>query len=277
MRTTEVADVLVRIVERRRERLEAAGVQEGAASHASGDRRVTLVEGTPGHGFVSALRGASGTAIIAEVKLGSPKLGDIRERVDPAAQARIYRDGGATALSVVVEPDYFYGSYDVLERCRRASGLPAIAKDFVVSVEQFRWARDAGAGAVLLIAALYEASELADYAAAALEMGLVPLIETHSARDASTLAECASTGVDFDLVGVNNRDLRTFQVDLDHSVSMLPRLPADALKVAESGIATRADIERLESVGFDGFLIGESLLLAEDPARQLALLLGNQR
>ena len=274
MRTTEVADVLVRIVERRRERLEADGVALGAGSPTTDT--TAQPEDTPGHEFVSALRDGRGTKIIAEVKLGSPKLGDIRDRVDPEDQARIYRDGGAAALSVVVEPDHFYGGYDVLERCRLASGLPAIAKDFVVSVEQFRWARDAGAGAVLLIAALYEASELADYAAAALEMGVVPLIETHSERDADVVAACEGRGITFDLIGVNNRDLRTFQVDLDHSVAMLPRLPENALKIAESGIADRADIERLEAVGFDGFLIGESLLLAEDPAHQLARLLGGR-
>ena len=277
MKTTEVADVLVRIVARRKERLEADDVALGVPSANTTDRPSSLGEGTAGRDFVTAVRRAAGTAIIAEVKLGSPKLGDIRDRVDPERQARVYRDGGAAALSVVVEPDHFYGGYDVLERCRRASGLPAIAKDFVVSVEQFRWARDAGAGAVLLIAALYEPSELADYASAALEMGLVPLIETHSADDAATVQTCTTMGVEFDLIGVNNRDLRTFAVDLEHSIAMLPRLPEGALKIAESGITGREDIERLEAVGFDGFLIGESLLLAEDPARQLANLLGNDR
>lgn len=281
MKTGGVADVLVRIVERRRERLEADGVALGTttglpAPGAYGAPIAVQLD-TPGHDFVAAIRRTTGTAIIAEVKLGSPKLGDIRDRVDPEAQARIYRDGGAAALSVVVEPDHFFGGYDVLERCRRASGLPTIAKDFVVSVEQFRWARDAGAGAVLLIAALYEPPELADYAAAALDMGLVPLIETHSEQDADTVAASAALGVQFDLIGVNNRDLRTFQVDLEHSVSMLPRLPETALKIAESGISGRAEIERLEAVGFDGFLIGESLLLAEDPAAQLGRLLGNTR
>ena len=133
------------------------------------------------------------------------------------------------------------------------------------------------AALVLLIAALYEPPELADYAAAALDMGLVPLIETHSEQDADTVAASAALGVQFDLIGVNNRDLRTFQVDLEHSVSMLPRLPETALKIAESGISGRAEIERLEAVGFDGFLIGESLLLAEDPAAQLGRLLGNTR
>lgn len=276
MKTSEVADVLARIVECRQERLKGDDVPLGAPATTRGVS-ISLGEGAPGLEFVEALRRAAGTAILAEVKLGSPKLGDIRDRVDPELQARIYRDGGAAALSVVVEPDHFYGGYDVLERCRRASGLPAIAKDFVVSVEQFRWARDAGAGAVLLIAALYDPSELADYASAALEMGLVPLIETHSVEDASTVQACTAMGVEFDLIGVNNRDLRTFAVDLEHSIAMLPRLPEGALKIAESGIADRQHIERLEAVGFDGFLIGESLLLAEDPARQLAHLLGSDR
>lgn len=274
--SAEIADVLVRIVERRRHALESDGATLGPPRR-SGEAPQRLKSGTPGRAFVDALREAPSTAIIAEVKLGSPKLGDIRGRFEPEAQARVYRDGGAAALSVVVEPDHFYGSYDVLERCVRASGMPAIAKDFVVSVEQFRWARDAGAGAVLLIAALYEPTELADYAVAATELGLVPLIETHSEQDAAKVAACEQEGVSFDLVGVNNRDLRTFAVDLDHSVAMLPRLPKDAVKIAESGIAGRREIERLESVGFGGFLIGESLLLADDPAAQLAHLLGRSR
>ena len=190
-------------------------------------------------------------------------------RVDPIAQARIYADNGAAALSVVVEPDFFFGSYDLLARCRAASGLPAVAKDFVVDPLQLVWARRAGADAVLLIAALYEPDELVRYARLARGLGLAPLIETHDAADLGLLA-----GEAWELVGVNNRDLRTFAVDLERSIALLPLLPPGALKVAESGIRDALDVALLADSGFDALLIGESLLLAEDPAGQLRALLG---
>lgn len=203
--------------------------------------------------------------------MGSPRIGSLVGRVDPEAQARLYAEHGATALSVVVEPDSFGGSYDLLRRCREASGLPAIAKDFVVDGRQLEAAAGAGASAVLLIAALYGRDDLHRWARRARALGLVPLVETHDAADLDKLA-----GLPWELVGVNNRDLRTFEVDLEHSVRRLPELPAGALKVAESGIATGADVARLAAAGFDAFLIGESLLLADDPAVRLRALVAMQ-
>jgi len=208
-------------------------------------------------------------AIIAEVKMGSPRLGSLAGRIDPLAQARLYAEHGAAALSVVVEPDFFHGSYELLADCRAASGLPAIAKDFVVDPLQLAWARQAGADAVLLIAALYEPEELARYAWLARGLGLAPLIETHAAADLALLA-----GEPWELVGVNNRDLRTFAVDLERSIALLPSLPPGALKVAESGIRDGLDVALLLDSGFDALLVGESLLLAADPAAQLRALLG---
>ena len=208
-------------------------------------------------------------AIIAEVKMGSPRLGSLQGRVDPIAQARLYAANGAAALSVVVEPDFFFGSYELLAACRAASGLPAIAKDFVVDPVQLVWARRAGADAVLLIAALYEPEELAHYARIARGLGLAPLIETHDAADLVRLA-----GEPWELVGINNRDLRTFEVDLERSIAMVPLLPPGALKVAESGIRDALDVALLADSGFDALLIGESLLLAEDPAAKLRALVG---
>jgi indole-3-glycerol phosphate synthase len=170
---------------------------------------------------------------------------------------------------VVVEPDFFGGSYELLATCRRVSGLPAIAKDFVVHPLQLWWAKRAAADAVLLIAALHDADELAGYAGMARRLGLVPLIETHDLEDLAKLR-----GRDWELVGVNNRDLRTFQVSLERSESLLPRLPPEAFKVAESGIRSHAEIDRLARAGFDAFLVGESLLLAPDPGATLTELLG---
>ncbi|MDH3745098.1 MAG: indole-3-glycerol-phosphate synthase [Acidobacteriota bacterium] len=262
-----VADVLLEIVARRRERLGVEVSRAFGALKASRTSQTSL--NTAENPFLAALEARRGRAVIAEIKMGSPRIGRLEGRIDPELQARLYRDGGAAALSVVVEPDFFHGSYELLARCRKISGLPAIAKDFVVDSSQLRWAREAGAEAILLIAALYEREELAGYAAEARALGLVPLVETHDAADLAKL-----TGGEWELLGVNNRDLRTFDVDLERSIECVAELPAAALKVAESGIESRADLDRLAAAGFDAFLIGESLLLADDPAARLAELVG---
>jgi indole-3-glycerol phosphate synthase len=257
------AEILLRIAERRRARLaEAAG--DGARGLPEGG-----LLGAADNAFLGALRARrSEPAIIAEVKMGSPRLGSLHGRVDPLAQARTYAEEGAAALSVVVEPDFFHGGYDLLAACREASGLPAVAKDFVVDPVQLLWAKGAGADAVLLIASLHESEELARYARLARGLGLVPLIETHDADDIAKLG-----GEPWELVGINNRDLRTFEVDLQNSISLLPGLPEGAVKVAESGIRDGLDIALLRESGFDAFLVGESLLLAPDPAAKLRELL----
>jgi len=271
--TPDVPDVLRRIVASRKARMaaEPAAPKPAAALStltAAPERREPLA--VADNRFLGALAAKAARrepAIIAEVKMGSPRIGSLEGRVDPEEQARLYAAGGAAALSVVVEPDHFFGSYDLLARCRRASGLPAVAKDFLVDERQLAWAHDADADAILLIAALHSADELAHWAARARGLGLAPLVETHGAED---LRKLTAAGGAWELVGVNNRDLRTFDVDLAHSVRRLPELPPGALKVAESGIAAGSDVAHLFDAGFDAFLIGESLLLAEDPAAQLA-------
>lgn len=258
------ADILVKITARRRERLAAA-----TAGKAAPDLAVGTPRSAADNAFLAALASRPATpaipAIIAEVKMGSPRLGSLAGRVDPLRQAKIYADHGAAALSVVVEPDFFHGGYDLLAACREASGLPAIAKDFIVDPLQLHWAKEAGADAILLIAALYTPEELARYAGWARGLGLVPLVENHDREDVEKLAGSAG----WELVGVNNRDLRTFDVDLGASIALLAELPAGALKVAESGIDGRPALDRLRAAGFDAFLIGESLLLAADPAAKL--------
>lgn len=258
-------DILLRITGRRRERIaEVGGIGADSADIAEGAPR------TPAdNAFLAALRSRRGIPnVIAEVKMGSPRLGSLHGRVDPTAQARIYAENGAAALSVVVEPDFFHGGYDLLADCREASGLPAIAKDFIVDPVQLLWAREAGADAILLIAALYEPAEMARYARLARGLGLVPLVETHGADDIAKLS-----GEPWEMVGINNRNLRTFDVDLENSISLLAGLPSEAVKVAESGIRDGLDVALLRESGFDAFLIGESLLLAPDPAEKLRSLL----
>ncbi len=255
-----LAAILSQIVDNRRLKVEAqVGPATGDLIGAQVGANL-LVENE----FSASLKRHRGRALIAEVKMGSPRIGSLKGRVDPLEQVRVYAREGAAALSVVVEPDFFFGSYELLVECRRQSGLPTLAKDFVVHPVQLEWAREAGADAVLLIAALFSDAELTAYAHHARSLGLVPLIETHDAADVEKLSQSA-----WEIVGVNNRDLETFKVDLDHSMDLVGGLPADALKVSESGIAIAADIDRLEKAGFDAFLVGESLLLADDPGAKL--------
>lgn len=262
----EQSDILRRIVRQRRRRLATLARTPEIDSEASQpDPEIRL----PGeHPFLGALQRALGRAVIAEVKMGSPRLGSLEDRLDPTEQARVYADNGAAALSVVVEPDYFFGSYDLLARCRARSGLPTLAKDFVVDPIQLEWAQQSGADAVLLIAALYTPQQLSRLAARARALGLAPLVEIHQRRDLESLSAGG-----WEIVGINNRDLRSFEVRLERSIEMLPRLPQSALKVAESGISSAADVEKLADAGFQAFLIGESLLLAEQPDAKLRELL----
>lgn len=258
-----IADILVRIVERRRRRLAAFG--GGAPVPLTAPGRLLSPHDNP---FLANLARARGKAVIAEVKLGSPSLGSLRGRFDPLEVARTYAKNGAAALSVVVEPDFFHGSYELLHGCRQASGLPAIAKDFIVDPLQLQWAKDAGADAILLVAALYTREELHAYAAAARELALVPLVEVHDLGELSRLS-----GAHWELVGVNNRDLRTFQVAIEHGLALASTLPTEAIRVAESGIHSPSDLHLMRSVGYDAFLIGEHLLLADDPGAALRRLL----
>lgn len=259
-----MSEILREIVQRRRSRV-GTPLREGRLSGSFPQARLLTAAD---NAFLGALYSRRGRAVIAEVKLGSPRLGSLQGRVDPEAIARAYAANGAAALSVVVEPDFFHGSYELLKACKQASGLPTIAKDFVVDPVQLEWAKAAGADAVLLVAALYNRGEIAAYATLARSLGLVPLVETHSLADLETI-----DGRLWELVGVNNRDLRTFEVELGNSIALLPSLPPAALKVTESGLHSAADLALLRGAGFDAFLIGEALLLAADPGAKLRELL----
>ena len=259
----DLPDILVQITEKRRQRIGESGPPPAI------DRGPATPQTVGSNPFLAALAAQRGNAVIAEIKMGSPRLGSLAGSFDPIALSRAYKANGAAALSVVVEPDFFHGGYELLSLCREASGLPTIAKDFIVDEIQLVWARRAGARAVLLIAALYSADELRDYADKARSLGLVPLIETHDLSDLMKL----QNGI-WELVGVNNRDLRTFEVELSTSMALLPSLPTGAIKVAESGIGSAADVAQLRSFGFDAFLVGEALVTADDPAGVLRGLRG---
>jgi indole-3-glycerol phosphate synthase len=226
-------------------------------------------EHTP-RGFVSALRSRSAYApsIIAELKKASPSKGMIREDFDVAALAQSFEAGGAAALSVLTDEPYFQGSLNNLEIASAVTGLPCLRKDFIVDEYQIVEARAHRADAILLIAAALSDAELEEFTAEAHRHGLDVLCEVHTAEE---LERVRSLGCD--AYGVNNRNLETFDVSLETSLRLADRMPADAVRVAESGIHTAQDIERLRAAGFDAFLIGESLMRQRDPGAALQALL----
>ncbi len=222
-------------------------------------------------GFAEHLRqsSATGTAIIAEVKKGSPSKGIIREDFDPVAIARSYERGGASCLSVLTDEHYFYGSLDYLGQIRAQVDLPLLRKDFIIDPYQVFQARVAGADAILLIVSALDDQQLRELAQLATELQLDTLLEVH---DGAELERALSLPVD--LIGINNRNLQTFVTDLGVTEQLAGRIPAAQLAIAESGIHSRADIERLQRAGAGAFLIGESLMREGDIEGKLLGLLG---
>lgn len=227
---------------------------------------------SPPRGFASALAArlaADKPAVIAEVKKASPSKGLLRADFDPAAIARSYEAGGAACLSVLTDRDYFQGSAEALIAARAACALPVLRKDFVVDPYQVVEARAMGADCVLLIVAALDRSTLQALAAATHALGMDLLIEAH---DADELALAVDLNIDpgKTVLGINNRNLRTFETRLETTLDLLDRVPSGRLLVTESGIATRADVARMRAHDVHGFLIGETFMRAEDPGRGLA-------
>jgi indole-3-glycerol phosphate synthase len=226
-------------------------------------------------GFRHALESTSrdGIAVIAELKRASPSRGLIRSDFDSASLAKELEDAGAAALSVLTDEEFFQGSLENLRRASAVTNLPCLRKDFIVDEFQLLEARANGTDAVLLIVAALSADELKLLAARASEYSLDVLCEVH---DEEELRRAADTGCA--LIGVNSRDLRTFKVDLETAFRLADSIPTNALRVAESGIQSGADIARLRAAGFHAFLIGESLMKAKSPGEALkALLVEAQR
>jgi indole-3-glycerol phosphate synthase len=223
-------------------------------------------------GWAEALRerSASGPAIIAELKKASPSKGLIRADFDVAWLAQRYAAGGAAVLSVLTDEPYFQGSLRNLELASEAVALPCLRKDFTVDAYQILEARAHGGDAILLIAAALTDAELLQLTRAARSLELDVLCEVHTGEELDRVLAVAEQP---DAIGVNNRDLRTFEVRLETSLELVERIPAGVVRVAESGIATAADLGRLRAAGFDAFLIGESLMRASDPAVALRDLL----
>jgi indole-3-glycerol phosphate synthase len=218
--------------------------------------------------FSKALR-SQDPAIIAEIKRASPSRGLLQSEFHPAVIAHAYEEGGAVCLSVLTDKDYFQGGLHHLEAARAAVSLPVLRKDFTIDRLQIFEAAAHGADAILLIAAILSISELQTFRELASSLGLASLVEVH---DQDELAKAIDSGAE--IIGVNNRNLDTFEVSLDTSLRLSYLMPSGAICVSESGIHTRADIELLRSAGFRTFLIGESLMKAHNPTASLRALLG---
>jgi indole-3-glycerol phosphate synthase len=254
------------------EEIVAATRRRIAASKASADAR-TLAEAAGRHqprGFRDSLKkkSAAGAAVVAELKKASPSKGLIRPDFPVAELATELENAGAAALSVLTDETYFQGSLQNLEIASTSTRVPCLRKDFIVDDYQVLEARAYGADAILLIVAALTNEELATLYSRARELQLDVLCEVH---DGEEMWRAVDAG--FDLIGVNNRNLHTFQVDLNTSLELASRMPPGIVKVAESGIETRDDIARLRQAGFDAFLIGETLMRAERPGDALRELL----
>ncbi|CAD5374935.1 Indole-3-glycerol phosphate synthase [Rubrivivax sp. A210] len=263
-----MSDILQRIVAVKHEEVAAARGRRSLASwrdeaearNRAGDLR----------GFEAALRAkvaAGRAAVVAEVKKASPSKGVLREHFVPAEIAASYEAGGAAALSVLTDERFFQGSAAFLQQARAACALPVLRKDFMVNEYQVVEARALGADCILLIAACLDDAQMADLEACAMAQGLAVLVEVHDAAELDRALRLKTP-----LLGINNRNLKTFEVTLDTTITLLPRVPADRLLVTESGILVRGDVQRMREAEVHAFLVGEAFMRAQNPGAALAAL-----
>lgn len=223
----------------------------------------------PARDFRAALTGPGPIQLIAEVKKASPSAKVIRDDFDPVALARAYQDHGAACLSILTDAPYFQGHLSYLARVRASVAIPILRKDFLIDEYQVAEARLAGADAILLIAEILDDDALVALRERAAALGMATLVEFH---DPENLGRVLDSGAD--LVGINNRDLKTFTTDLDQTLRLRDRIPSDVVLVSESGIRTRADVLRLEAAGVHAILVGESLMRQPDVGLAVERLLG---
>jgi len=261
-----VADILQRILETKRAEIRAA---KAAVPPAEMERRARAAP--PVRDFVAALRAkiaAGRPAVIAESKRASPSKGLLRERYDPAAIARSFERGGAACLSVLTDRQYFQGAPEHLAAARAACTLPVLRKDFMLDAYQVYEARDMGADCILLIAAAIELPLMQELEDVALGLGMAVLVEVHDGAELERALQLRTP-----LVGINNRDLRTFETRLDTTLRLHARVTAPRIVVAESGIGSAADVRQLFRHGVHAYVIGEALMYAADPQLTLQRLL----
>jgi len=260
--------VLDRILLRKQE--EVAALKKAHPLAQMRDEALAMNRQSPARGFIHALehRITQGkAAVIAEIKKASPSKGVIREDFQPTAIAASYERGGAACLSVLTDRDFFQGSDDCLQAARAACTLPVLRKDFTIDPYQVWEARAIGADCVLLIVAALSDALLAELYQSAVDAGLDVLVEVHTAGELERALRLPAR-----LIGINNRDLHSFDVSLDVTLSLLAQVPAERLLVTESGILAPADVALMREHGVHGFLIGEAFMRAEDPGAELARL-----
>ncbi|WP_440996494.1 indole-3-glycerol phosphate synthase TrpC [Arhodomonas sp. SL1] len=263
----EVPDILKRILERKAEVVAQRSEQVGM--HAFRSR---LEHAPPPRGFRAALARAveaGGCGVIAEIKRASPSRGVIRDPFDPVAIAQSYERGGATCLSVLTDEDFFQGADRYLEQARQATALPVLRKDFIIDPYQVYEARALGADCVLLIAAALGDSRLAELHALAGELGMDALVEVHTAAEMERALRLGPS-----LVGVNNRDLHSFETDIATTIELCGQVPAGVTLVTESGIHTREEVAYMREHGVHAFLVGEAFMRVAEPGDKLAELFG---
>ena len=257
-----MADILQRIVETKRGEIRAA---RAAVPLAQMQRRAR--KAPPVRDFVGALRGkiaAGRPAVIAEAKRASPSKGLLRENFDPVAIARSYERGGAACLSVLTDREYFQGAPEHLAAARGACALPVLRKDFVVDPYQVFESRAMGADCILLIAAVLDLAAMRELENTAFALGMAVLVEVH---DEAELEQALQLGTP--LVGINNRDLRSFETRLEATLELMPRVPAPRIVVTESGVTEKQSVVRLWDAGVRAFLVGEAFMRAENPGEEL--------
>ena len=261
----ETGNVLERILATKREEVTSALKQRSLPDvrrQAEGSRDV--------RDFVGAIKGklvGAQPAVIAEIKKASPSKGLLRAQFEPAAIASGYAANGAACVSVLTDEQYFQGSPQHLVAAREASGLPTLRKDFVVDAYQVYQARAIGADAILLIVAALNDAQLIDYEAIAQALDMAVLVEVHGAAELERALRLNTP-----LIGINNRNLRSFETSLATTLDLLPRVPSDRIVVTESGIGAPADVVRMRTAGVNAFLVGEALMCAPNPGGELARL-----
>ncbi len=260
-----MANILDQIVATKQREIAVAKAARGEA-----ELRAAADLAPPPRGFFDALAAGGKIKLIAEIKKASPSAGVIRPDFDPVEIAKIYARHGASCLSVLTDEQYFQGHLDYLRAVRAAVDLPVLRKDFILDVYQLYEARAAGADAVLLIAECLDDCNLRKLHNEAVALGMSPLVELYDPKNLERVFDAGAT-----LIGVNNRDLRTFKTDLDHSLRLRERVPGECVFVSESGIRTRADVERLQAAGVDAILVGESLMAQPDIGAAVDELLKN--
>lgn len=262
-----MTDILRKILATKAEELAAAKRARPCANVAAAARAAPAPRD-----FEGALRAkiaAGRAAVIAEIKKASPSRGVLRASFDPPAIARSYQAGGAACLSVLTDRQYFQGAPEFLTAARAACALPALRKDFIVDEYQVAEARALGADAILLIAAALDDARLAALEACARDFGMAVLVEAHDGPELERALRLATR-----LIGINNRNLRTFDVSLATTLDLLPRIPGDRLVITESGILAPADVATMRDHGVHAFLVGEAFMRADDPGAALATLFG---